>query len=102
MTARVLACAALALGASTLTPLAQQKAENGDWPSYGRDPGAQRFSPLTQITPQNVATLERAWAFDTGETAMQVTPLVTTTRPIAPVRVLVQAGDPPGSTVALK
>ena len=42
----------------------------------GRDPGGQRFSPLTQLTPQNVHTLTRAWTFDTGATAMQVTPLV--------------------------
>jgi glucose dehydrogenase len=57
MKVRVLVCAVLAIAATTFTPLAQQKAQNGDWPSYGRDPGAQRFSPLTQITPQNVATL---------------------------------------------
>ena len=38
----------------------------GDWRSPGRDPGAQRFSPLTQITRENVAKLEQAWAFDTG------------------------------------
>jgi glucose dehydrogenase len=50
--------------------------KNGDWPLYGRDAGAQRFSPLTQITPENVNTLTRAWTFDTGATAMQVTPLV--------------------------
>ena len=24
---------------------------DGDWRVFGRDPGAQRFSPLTQITP---------------------------------------------------
>jgi quinoprotein glucose dehydrogenase len=34
-----------------------------DWPNYGRDPGAMRFSPLTQITPQNVSQLKRAWTF---------------------------------------
>ena len=50
--------------------------KNGDWPLYGRDAGAQRFSPLTQITPQNVNTLTRAWTFNTGGTAMQLTPLV--------------------------
>lgn len=49
---------------------------SGDWPSYGRDPGSQRFSPLTQITPQNVGSLTRAWTFDTGSTAMQYTPLM--------------------------
>ncbi len=48
----------------------------GDWASYGRDPGGQRFSPLTQITPRNVATLTRAWTFDAGATGLQVTPLV--------------------------
>jgi len=50
--------------------------KSDDWPLYGRDAGAQRFSPLTQITPQNVNTLTRAWTFDTGGTALQVTPLV--------------------------
>ena len=48
----------------------------GDWPSYGNDPGAQRYSALTQITPRNVATLEQAWSFDTGATNLQVTPIV--------------------------
>jgi quinoprotein glucose dehydrogenase len=57
-------------------PVAVTGQKNGDWPLYGRDAGAQRFSPLTQITPQNVNTLTRAWTFDTGGTAMQVTPLV--------------------------
>src|SRR6185503_13896239 len=49
---------------------------SGDWPYYVHDPGAWRFSPLTQITPQNVATLTRAWTFDTGGGGMQLTPLV--------------------------
>jgi glucose dehydrogenase len=49
---------------------------DGDWPWYGRDPGAQRYSPLTQITPRNVATLEQVWSFDTGDTNLQVTPIV--------------------------
>jgi glucose dehydrogenase len=48
----------------------------GDWPSFGRDAGAQRFSPLTQITRTNVARLQQAWAFDTGTRDLQVTPLV--------------------------
>lgn len=57
-------------------PAAEGARPSGDWPLYGRDAGAQRFSPLTQITPQNVHTLTRAWTFDTGARAMQVTPLV--------------------------
>ena len=38
-----------------------------DWPYYGGDGMAQRFSPLTQITPANVGQLERAFVFHTGD-----------------------------------
>src|SRR6185437_10789180 len=38
-----------------------------EWGSYGRDPQGTRFSPLVQITPQNVATLRSAWTFHTGD-----------------------------------
>jgi quinoprotein glucose dehydrogenase len=34
-----------------------------EWPTYGHDPGGMRFSPLTQITPENVNRLELAWAY---------------------------------------
>src|SRR6185295_18172002 len=33
-----------------------------DWPSTNYDQTANRYSPLTQITRANVATLERAWS----------------------------------------
>ena len=35
--------------------------ERGDWPHYGNDLGGSRYSPLTQITPQNVAQLKAVW-----------------------------------------
>jgi len=38
-----------------------------EWPSYGGDPGGQRFSGAVQITPQNVGRLAPAWTFHTGE-----------------------------------
>ena len=38
-----------------------------EWPSYGGDPGGQRFSDAMQITPQNVGRLAPAWIFHTGE-----------------------------------
>ncbi|WP_341364463.1 PQQ-binding-like beta-propeller repeat protein [Thalassospira sp. SN3W] len=56
----------------------------GDWHQYGRTPFGQRYSPLDQINTDNVATLEQAWVFQTGdvrrsedvpETTYQVTPL---------------------------
>jgi len=34
-----------------------------DWPTYGHDPGGQRFSPLEQINPSNVANLRVAWTY---------------------------------------
>jgi quinoprotein glucose dehydrogenase len=34
----------------------------GDWPRFTRDPGGQRYSPLTQITTANVSTLAQAWS----------------------------------------
>ncbi len=37
---------------------------DGDWRSFGRDPGAQRFSPLRQIDRTNVSRLAQAWSFD--------------------------------------
>jgi glucose dehydrogenase len=36
-----------------------------DWPAYGRDLGAQRYSPLEQITPGNVSKLVQAWTVET-------------------------------------
>src|SRR5579863_5233405 len=36
-----------------------------DWPSFGNDPGAMRYSPLNQINRKNVTQLKLAWKFDT-------------------------------------
>ncbi|HYD87175.1 MAG TPA: membrane-bound PQQ-dependent dehydrogenase, glucose/quinate/shikimate family [Vitreimonas sp.] len=38
-----------------------------DWPAYGATYAARRYSPLTQITPDNVRNLERAWVYRTGD-----------------------------------
>jgi quinohemoprotein ethanol dehydrogenase len=49
----------------------------GDWLSHGRDYGEQRFSPLTQITAQNVGRLGLAFYTDLGSTrGLEATPLV--------------------------
>ncbi|MDN3524540.1 glucose/quinate/shikimate family membrane-bound PQQ-dependent dehydrogenase [Halomonas sabkhae] len=54
------------------------------WHAYGRSNMGQRFSPLEQITPQNVDDLELAWQYRTGdmmgpddvtETTYEATPL---------------------------
>lgn len=38
-----------------------------DWPFYGGDANAQRYSRLSAITPENVGRLERAFVFHTGD-----------------------------------
>lgn len=56
----------------------------GEWRHYGRTQFGDRYSPLSQITTENVANLQEAWTFQTGdvrgpddvtETTYQVTPL---------------------------
>ncbi|MDF0544304.1 PQQ-binding-like beta-propeller repeat protein [Sphingobium sp. H39-3-25] len=51
-------------------------ARNGDWASYHGNAGGDHFSPLTQINPRNVESLEPAWRIDTGPGGLQTTPLV--------------------------
>tara|TARA_R110001583_G_scaffold16561_11_gene67823 strand:+ start:5090 stop:7393 length:2304 start_codon:yes stop_codon:yes gene_type:complete len=57
---------------------------DADWHAYGRSNLGQRFSPLAQITPDNVDQLQLAWQYqtgdkkgpkDVGETTYEVTPL---------------------------
>ncbi|MDF3918597.1 glucose/quinate/shikimate family membrane-bound PQQ-dependent dehydrogenase [Salinicola salarius] len=42
-------------------------AMNGDWLSYGGTERGQRYSPLDQITPENVGKLEEVWRYRTGD-----------------------------------
>ncbi len=45
-----------------------------DWPNYGHDPAAQRYSPLTQINAGNVARLKPAWQYGTNSGAVDLNP----------------------------
>ncbi len=47
--------------AAPITP--ERYAASTEWPTYGHDSGGMRFSPLKQITPANVGTLEIAWVY---------------------------------------
>src|SRR5216684_3805868 len=55
---------------------------SADWPYVGHDPGAMRYSPLTQIQRNNVKDLKVAWSYRTGEldpkqkTTIECTPIV--------------------------
>ena len=74
MTRQLTFCAALA--ATVLLPLRPAAQSGSDWPSNHHDLAGQRFSPLKQITPANVATLQQAWTFDTDASPLQTTPIV--------------------------
>jgi quinoprotein glucose dehydrogenase len=61
-----------------------ENVDPGEWPRYGRTQLGQRYSPLAEITPANVGSLQEKWRFETGdkkgpndvgETTYQVTPL---------------------------
>ncbi|MBI3664614.1 MAG: pyrroloquinoline quinone-dependent dehydrogenase [Acidobacteria bacterium] len=38
-----------------------------EWPTYGNDPGSSRYSPLAEITKENVRQLKIAWTYRTGD-----------------------------------
>ena len=44
-------------------------ADEPGWGYYGGDEGGQRFSAARQITPANVASLQTAWSYQTGDLA---------------------------------
>jgi alcohol dehydrogenase (cytochrome c) len=60
----VLATAALAGLAGDSTSANVPAVAPGDWPAFGRTVDNNRYSPLTEITPQNVAQLGRAYTKD--------------------------------------
>src|ERR1700723_2515737 len=53
-----------------------------DWPDYGRDAGAQRYSPLTQINAGNVRQLIQAWKYETGPAPPDAKPKASSTTPL--------------------
>jgi alcohol dehydrogenase (cytochrome c) len=79
----------LVVGVSLLLPLMASAASvstedlinadknKSEWLMYGRTYNNQRFSPLTQINPSNVADLRPVWAFSVGNLdGLEGTPLV--------------------------
>src|SRR3954471_7911873 len=67
--ATCVACLA-AIGTMTFVVSGQQRAgtrataaAGTEWPTYGHDPGAMRYSPVAQITAANVSQLETAWVY---------------------------------------
>src|SRR5579862_9680651 len=72
-----------------------------DWPYYGRDPGAQRYSPLTQITSGNVSQLIKAWTYESKTSPSETKARESKTTPLMINNVLYYA-TPYQSIVALE
>ena len=79
-----LALCAAACGDPALDPPRGAAAE---WPHYGNDAGGLRYSPLPDVTPENVGRLQEAWHYRHGDvsdgrgaipstSAFEVTPIV--------------------------
>ena len=81
LTAAVVVAAAVSPTAqvSKFTPVTQAMLENPspeDWLMYSRTYDAQRFSPLKQVTRQNVSQLRQAWTHEMGIGTVESIPLV--------------------------
>src|SRR3954468_2783357 len=50
------------------------------WEHWGGDRGGMRYSPLAQITPDNVGQLVRAWEFHTGDLATRAPDIMKRTK----------------------
>src|ERR1700693_1037820 len=68
---------ALVFAASAFVHIAPVRAQSVDWSSYNGTLSADHFSPLTEITRANVASLREVCTSDTGEqTGFQAVPVV--------------------------
>jgi quinohemoprotein ethanol dehydrogenase len=56
--------ASLMLGCLSLSGCREAPVVDGDWPNFGRDGSEQHYSPLTEVTLENVDQLQLAWHFD--------------------------------------
>jgi quinoprotein glucose dehydrogenase len=84
-------------------PLAAYAAPGTDWVSYGHDAGGGRFSPLSQITPDNVSKLGVAWTYHMNPTpgANPGGRIPTSTTTPLVVKNVMYLGTPYGRVVAL-
>jgi quinoprotein glucose dehydrogenase len=79
--ASLTALSSLAHAAPAAAP-SWQAAPSKEWPAYGGDQGASRYSPLEQLTPANIRNLKVAWVHHTEDaserpaTTIETTPIV--------------------------
>lgn len=104
MRARVrrLTAAAASAGLTLGLAFAGDPGRSGDWRSYGCDPGGRRFSTLPDIDRANVARLQRAWTYHTGDldTRPGAQPTAFESTPLA-VEGVLYVSTPSGCVIAL-
>ena len=62
-----LASAVLAGACGGERPVLDRAGPTADWPEYGGDKGGLKWSPLTQVTRENVGALQVAWTYHHGD-----------------------------------
>lgn len=55
------------LAVAGMLSVAPVAAQDRTWPTFNGDLKAQKYSPLTQITPENIGRLKKAWEMHTGD-----------------------------------
>ncbi len=64
---RTIAMAFLIAVALAMPAVGGAQDTSAQWPSYGNDPGGERYSPIDQINRSNVSQLKVAWTYHTGD-----------------------------------
>ncbi len=70
MKRRLWVCIILVASQRTLVPQAVRPASQVDWPYYGGDAGGSRYSPLADVSPENIQRLQPAWQWKHWETPL--------------------------------
>src|SRR5438128_6326645 len=75
------ACAALACLTVSSSVGAQKGARDGEWREYGADLGGTKYSPLSQISADNIQQVQVAWEWPSPDRSIQTSdPLMRSTR----------------------
>ena len=88
-------CGQSDMGTDAVGGFSFEPTEPTEWPYWGGDAAQTHFSPLTQITPENVDQLQPVWVYNPGTTGRgwENTPLM--------VDGLLYVSDPTGDILAL-
>jgi len=65
---------------------AQEAERRADWPRFGNDAGGSQYSPLDQITTQNVAKLKVAWTHRSGDFSYKDAPTGGSNLEVTPIQ----------------